>query len=54
MVATVQTPPRTDRECEPRQPRITCRTCKLKKCIGRCQWVAATPSEQLKALRGSR
>jgi hypothetical protein len=53
MVTTVQNLSNTARERSPRKAKVTCRTCGLKKCTGRCQWAPA-PAKQLKAFRHTR
>jgi hypothetical protein len=42
MVATAQAQPKKVREENPSKKMVTCRTCGLKKCVGRCLW-DATP-----------
>jgi hypothetical protein len=45
MAATTQILPDTAREHSPRLPKLTCRTCKLKKCVGRCHWETVPPAK---------
>lgn len=32
-----------------KKPKVTCTTCKLKKCVGRCQWEVVNRPESPKA-----
>ncbi len=41
MVTTAQLLSNTAREHRPRKTKITCVTCGLKKCLGRCRWEPA-------------
>lgn len=41
MVTTAQLLSNTNRAHSPRKPKVTCVTCGLKKCLGRCRWEPA-------------
>ena len=36
---------RTGREAAGARHKVTCVTCKLKKCVGRCRWETAPPAK---------